>query len=242
MTAPAIETDGLRKTYGESVALAGLDLRVERGEVYGFLGPNGAGKTTTMRLLATLLRPTGGEAWVCGEPVTDRDAVSPHVGHLPERPPLYEELTGREQLRFAGELRGLTAEEADRRADERLETLGLDADTDRISTYSTGMRKKLGVAQATLHDPDVLFLDEPTNGLDPRAARAVRDRLGELAADGTTVFLSTHVLPVVEDVADRVGLLNGGELIAEGRPERMVDRAEGGDLEDAFLELTREER
>ena len=242
MTTPAIETDGLRKTYGESVALAGLDLRVGRGEVYGFLGPNGAGKTTTMRLLATLLRPTDGEAWVCGESITDRDAVSSHVGHLPERPPLYEELTGREQLRFAGELRGLAADEADRRADERLEALGLDADTDRISTYSTGMRKKLGIAQATLHDPDVLFLDEPTNGLDPRAARAVRDRLGELADDGTTVFLSTHVLPVVEDVADRVGLLNGGELIAEGRPERMIDRAEGGDLEDAFLELTREER
>ena len=242
MTTPAIETDGLRKTYGESVALAGLDLRVGRGEVYGFLGPNGAGKTTTMRLLATLLRPTDGEAWACSESITDRDAVSSHVGHLPERPPLYEELTGREQLRFAGELRGLAANEADRRADERLEALGLDADTDRISTYSTGMRKKLGIAQATLHDPDVLFLDEPTNGLDPRAARAVRDRLGELADDGTTVFLSTHVLPVVEDVADRVGLLNGGELIAEGRPGRMIDRAEGGDLEDAFLELTREER
>ena len=242
MSPPAIETDGLRKCYGESVALAGLDLRVERGEVYGFLGPNGAGKTTTMRLLTTLLRPTDGDARICGEPVTDRDAVSPHVGHLPERPPLYDELTGREQLQFAGELRGLDADEADRRADERLGALGLDADTDRISTYSTGMRKKLGIAQATLHDPDVLFLDEPTNGLDPRAARAVRDRLGELAEGGTTVFLSTHVLPVVEDVADRVGLLNEGELIAEGRPERMIDRAEGGDLEDAFLELTREER
>ncbi|WP_435118177.1 ABC transporter ATP-binding protein [Halolamina sp. C58] len=242
MTPPAIETDGLRKQYGDTVALAGLDLRVERGAVYGFLGPNGAGKTTTMRLLTTLLRPSGGEAWICGEPVTDREAVAPHVGHLPERPPLYDELTGREQLRFAGELRGLASEAADRRADERLDALGLDADTDRISTYSTGMRKKLGIAQATLHEPDVLFLDEPTNGLDPRAARAVRDRLTALAADGTTVFLSTHILPVVEEVADRVGLLNAGELIAAGHPERVIDRAEGGDLEDAFLELTHEER
>ena len=239
MTTPAIETDGLRKTYGESVALAGLDLRVDRGEVYGFLGPNGAGKTTTMRLLTTLLTPTDGEAWVCGEPVTDREAVAPHVGHLPERPPLYDELTGREQLRFAGELRGLTTAEADRRATERLDRLGLDARSDRISTYSTGMRKKLGIAQATLHDPDVLFLDEPTNGLDPRAGRAVRERLTSLANGGTTVFLSSHVLPVVESVADRLGLLNEGRLVAEGEPDEVAGRAEG-DLEDAFLELTRE--
>ena len=240
MTTPAVETQGLRKEFGDSVALDGLDLRVERGEVYGFLGPNGAGKTTTMRLLTTLLRPTAGEAWVCGEPVADRDALSPHVGHLPERPPLYEELTGREQLRFAGELRGLSAAEADRRAEERFDRLGLAAADDRVSTYSTGMRKKLGIAQATLHDPDVLFLDEPTNGLDPRAARAVRDRLAALADDGTTVFLSTHVLPVVEEAADRVGLLDDGELVAEGPPETVTQRAEGGDLEDAFLALTRE--
>ena len=241
MTSLAIETVGLRKSYGDTVAVGGLDLQVERGELYGFLGPNGAGKTTTMRILTTLLRPSDGDARVCGEPVSDRDAVSPHVGHLPERPPLYDELTGREQLRFAGELRGLAAEEADRRAADRLDALGLAADTDRISTYSTGMRKKLGIAQATIHEPDVLFLDEPTNGLDPRAARAVRDRLTSLADGGTTVFLSTHILPVVEDVADRVGLLDGGELIAEGPPDRVIDRAEGGDLEDAFLELTRDE-
>ena len=242
MTSLAIETVGLRKSYGDTVAVGGLDLQVERGELYGFLGPNGAGKTTTMRILTTLLRPSDGDARVCGEPVSDRDAVSPHVGHLPERPPLYDELTGREQLQFAGELRGLAAEEADRRAADRLDALGLAADTDRISTYSTGMRKKLGIAQATIHEPDVLFLDEPTNGLDPRAARAVRDRLTSLADGGTTVFLSTHILPVVEDVADRVGLLDGGELIAEGPPDRVIDRAEGGDLEDAFLELTRDER
>ena len=237
MTAPAIEAEGLRKRYGEQVALAGLDLRVERGEVYGFLGPNGAGKTTTMRLFTTLLRPSGGEARVCGDPVTDRSAVSPHIGHLPERPPLYDELTGREQLRFAGELRGLTAAVADERATERLDRLGLTAADDRIATYSTGMRKKLGLAQATLHEPDVLFLDEPTNGLDPRAARAVRERLTTLADRGTTVFLSSHVLSVVESVADRVGLLNEGRLVAEGPPDRVAAQA-AGDLEDAFLELT----
>jgi ABC-2 type transport system ATP-binding protein len=238
VTTPAVETDGLRKEYGASVALAGLDLRIERGEVYGFLGPNGAGKTTTMHFLTTLLRPTAGEARVCGAPVADRDAVSPHIGYLPEQPPLYDELTGREQLRFAGELRGLSTADADRRAERRLDRLGLDAAGDRVSTYSTGMRKKLGLVQATLHDPDVLFLDEPTSGLDPRAARAVRDRLTALADGGTTVFLSTHILPVVGKVADRVGLLNEGELVAEGNPERMGDRVEG-DLEDAFLELTR---
>jgi len=239
---PAIETVGLRKTYGGTVAVDGLDLRIEPGEVYGFLGPNGAGKTTTMRMLATLLRPDAGEAWICGESVADRDAVSPNLGHLPERPPVYDELTGREQLAFAGELRGLDPDAVERRTEALFDRFDLAAGDERISTYSTGMRKKLGLAQATLHEPDVLLLDEPTNGLDPRAARAVRDRLAALAADGTAVLLSTHVLPVVEATADRVGLLADGELLAEGTPASITDRADEDGLEDAFLELTREER
>ncbi|MFB6175665.1 MAG: ABC transporter ATP-binding protein, partial [Halobaculum sp.] len=190
--APVVETDGLRKAYGDTVAVASLDLQIAAGEVYGLLGPNGAGKTTTMRLLATLVEPTDGTATVRGESITDRAAVTRHIGFLPEDPPLYDELTGREQLEYAAGLRGLTVD-----AGDALERVGLgDAVDRRIEGYSTGMRKRLGLLQATLHDPAVLILDEPTSGLDPRAARRVRETISAVAERGTTVLLSTHVLPV----------------------------------------------
>ena len=230
--APVVETAGLRKTYDDTVAVASLDLQIGAGEVYGLLGPNGAGKTTTMRLLATLVEPTDGTATVRGESITDRAAVTSHIGFLPEDPPLYDELTGREQLEYAVGLRGLTVD-----AVNALDRVGLgDAVNRRIEGYSTGMRKRLGLLQATLHDPAVLILDEPTSGLDPRAARRVRETISAVAERGTTVLLSTHVLPVAEAVADRVGVFVDGELRAEGTPAELRDRRE--DLEDAFIRLT----
>ena len=232
MPEPAVRTEGLRKEYGETVAVAGLDLTVARGEVYGLLGPNGAGKTTTMRVLTTLVEPTDGTAIVCGASVTDRRAVAPHVGYVPEEPPIHDELTGREQLEYAAGLRDVAIDVTD-----ALTQAGLaDAADRRIDGYSTGMRKRLGLTQATLHDPDVLLLDEPTSGLDPRAARAVRETVSRVADRGTTVLLSTHVLPVAEAVADRVGVFVDGQLRAEGSPDELRDRRE--DLEDAFLRLT----
>jgi len=241
---PALRTDALTKRYGDVVAVDGLTLSIDCGSVYGFLGPNGAGKTTTMRMLTTLTNPTSGQGWVAGEPITDRGAVTPHVGYLPEEPPLYDELTGREQLEYVAGLRDLPATEANERIESLLDRFDLLADADkRIDAYSKGMRQKIGVIQAVLHEPAVVFMDDPTSGLDPRAARTMRETIAELADRETTVFLSTHILSAVDELADTVGVLHDGRLVTEGPPEALKRRAETGDrrsLEEAFLELTHE--
>ncbi|WP_255150854.1 ABC transporter ATP-binding protein [Halorarius halobius] len=239
----SIETTALTKRYGDTVAVDSLDLAVPDGVVYGFLGPNGAGKTTTMRLLTSLTRPTSGSASVAGVDVTDRAALVDHIGYLPEEPPLYDELTAREQLTYAAGLRGLPDGPTRERTASLLDRLDLadDADT-RIDTYSKGMRQKTAFIQSLLHEPEVLFLDEPTSGLDPRAARTIRDVIDELADGGTTVFLSTHILPVVDEHADTVGVLSDGRLVAEGSPADLKRRADdetaGRTLEDVFLAVT----
>ena len=239
----AIETTALTKRYGSTTAVNQLDLSVPEGTVYGFLGPNGAGKTTTMRILTGLTTPTSGSATVAGVPVTDRDSLRPHIGYLPEEPPLYEQATAYEQLEYVAGLRDLPQQETQERIDNLLDRLDLpqkDA-ASRIADYSKGMRQKVAYVQAILHDPAVAFLDEPTSGLDPRAARTIRTLIHELTNEGTTVFLSTHILPVVEEVADTVGILYDGQLVAEDTPDQLTRRAETGDartLEDAFLELT----
>ena len=239
MTA-GVHTDGLTKRYGGEPAVDSLDLHVPAGSVYGFLGPNGAGKTTTMRLLTSLTEPTAGTAEVAGVPVTDREALTSHIGYLPADPPVLDELTGWEQLRHVARLHGLG--DADGRIESLLERFGLLADADRrIESYSTGMTKKVGVVGAMLHDPDVLFLDEPTSGLDPRAARTVRDVVADLAAGDATVFLSSHVLPVVDELADTVGVIDDGVLVAEGSPDDLKAAAHEGsaaDLETVFMEVT----
>lgn len=241
----AIETASLTKRYGTTTAVDALDLTVRGGTVYGFLGPNGAGKTTTMRLLTGLTHPTSGTATVAGTDVADRDGLRPHIGYLPEEPPLYEQATAYEQLEYAAGLRDLPAEATRERIDGLLDELDLTADADtRIADYSKGMRQKTAYIQAILHEPDVVFLDEPTSGLDPRAARTLREMITDLADAGRTVFLSTHSLPVVEEIADTVGILYDGELVAEGTPADLERRAETGEtrsLEDAFLELTTDE-
>ncbi len=240
---PAIETRDLSKRYGRTTALEALDLRVERGSVFGFLGPNGAGKTTTIRLLTGLIEPSRGEASVAGTPVGHRRELVEHVGYLPEEPPLYDQLTGREQLQFAADIRGLPWSEVGERALSVCDALDLTPDLDRrIDGYSTGMCRKAAFAQAVFHDPDVVFLDEPTSGLDPRAAKTLRDLIVELADGDTTVFLSTHILPVVEEIANRVGILQEGRLVAEEDTDVLIagfdDAAGGTDLEDVFLEVT----
>lgn len=240
---PAIETSALTKQYGSTTAVDQLDLSVPDGTVYGFLGPNGAGKTTTMRMLTGLTTPTSGSATVADVPVTDRDALRPHIGYLPEEPPLYEQATAYEQLEYIAGLRDLPEQQTKERIDELLGRLDLSPDdvATRIADYSKGMRQKVAYIQAILHDPDVAFLDEPTSGLDPRAARTIRELIGELTDQGTTVFLSTHILPVVEAVADTVGILYDGRLVAEDAPSQLTQRAETGEtrtLEEAFLEIT----
>ncbi|EMA51356.1 ABC transporter ATP-binding protein [Halococcus morrhuae DSM 1307] len=236
---PAIETDGLTKRFDETTVVSGVDLTVPAGSVYGFLGPNGAGKTTTMRMLTTLVRPTSGTARVAGHSIENREAVVPEIGFLPEEPPLYDELTAREQLRYITDLRDV---DGDDRIETLLDRLDLAADAnERVGTYSKGMKQKTALIQALVHEPSVVFLDEPTSGLDPRAARTVYDLIGELTDRGATVFLSTHILPVVERLADTVGVLSDGSLVAEDSPERLTHRAEEErTLEDAFLDVTSE--
>ncbi len=237
-----IATDELTKEYLETTAVDQLSLEIESGTIYGFLGPNGAGKTTTIKMLTGLIRPTSGSGCVGGASITDREALINHIGYLPESPPIHEELTAREQLEYHGGLRGMDPEEIEERIDSLLERLDLAEDADsRIVTYSKGMRQKTGLIQAIMHEPDVVFLDEPTSGLDPRAARTVRAVITELAEAGTTVFLSTHLLPVIERLATEVGILYEGELVEEGPPEALVERMESGEdstLEDVFLNVT----
>ena len=238
----AITASGLRKRYGETTVVDGVELNVPRGTVYGFLGPNGAGKTTTMRMLTTLTRPTAGEATVSGTSIADRDGVREAIGYLPEEPPLFEELTGIEQLEYFGRLREVPSAEASDRIEAWLDRFDLADDAGkRIEDYSKGMRQKLGLIQALLHEPEVVFLDEPTSGLDPRAARTVIDAIAEMTEAGRTVFLSTHILSVVEELADAVGVLHEGRLVAEGSPAELTATAERGDdssLEDVFLSVT----
>ena len=240
----AILATDLRKSYGSEVALGNLTLDIPHGTVYGFLGPNGAGKTTTMRLLTGLSDPDSGSVRVCGVDASDRRAIAGRVGYLPETPPLYDEFSAREQLEYVADLRDISRSAARERIDGYLDQFELAGDADRrIGGYSKGMKQKTAFIQSVLHDPDVLYLDEPTSGLDPRAARTIRESITAFADAGTTVFLSTHILPVVEAVADEVGVLFDGRLVAEGTPAEVQARAETGEsgsLEDAFLAVTSE--
>lgn len=242
MTDQAIIADGLTKQYGTERAVDDIALSIPQGTIYGFLGPNGAGKTTTMRMLVALTEPTAGTAEIAGVSVTDRPQLTKQIGYLPADPPVFDELTAWEQLRHVARLHGIPDEEADNRIEALLDRFGLLADADkRIESYSTGMTKKVGIIAALFHDPDVVFLDEPTSGLDPRAARTVRDTITDLVTREMTVFLSTHILPIVDELADTIGVINDGQLVAEAPPAELKAQAdESPDLETAFLEVTAE--
>lgn len=242
MTDHAIIADGLTKQYGTEHAVSDLSLSVPQGTVYGFLGPNGAGKTTTMRMLVALTEPTAGTAQIASVPITDRARLTQRIGYLPAEPPVFDELTAWEQLRHVARLHGIPEDKADTRIETLLDRFGLLADADkRIESYSTGMTKKVGIIAALFHDPDVVFLDEPTSGLDPRAARTVRDTIADLVTREMTVFLSTHILPIVDELADTIGVINDGTLVAEAPPSELKSQAdESPDLETAFLEVTAE--
>jgi len=214
MTA-AIETKGLRKQFGEKVAVEDLSLTVPRGEVFGFLGPNGAGKTTSLKMLLGLVEATAGSATVLGAPLGDR-ATRARMGFLPEHFRFQDWLTGRELLRFHGRLYGLGGAALEARADELLTRVDLlDAAHRAVKTYSKGMMQRIGLAQALLAKPELVFLDEPTSGLDPLGRLLVRDIIHELKADGTTVFLNSHLLGEVEATCDRVVFVKAGRAVHE---------------------------
>jgi len=220
---PAIEAEGLVKHYGKTKALDGLDLTVGQRTVYGLLGPNGAGKTTAVRVLATLLSPDGGRARVDGHDVVAEAAVVRRtIGLTGQYAALDEYLTGRSNLVMIGRLSRLTTRAATRRADELLERFGLaDAATRAVKTYSGGMRRRLDLAASLIGHPSVLFLDEPTTGLDPSARALMWDIVRELVADGTTLLLTTQYLDEADQLADRIAVINGGKVIAEGTPTEL---------------------
>ncbi len=217
----ALATRGLVKRFGSRSALAGLDLSVPTGVVYGFLGPNGAGKTTTMRVLTGLIRPDGGTVHLLGKPFTrgQRHTLF-DVGALIESPAFYPYLSGRSNLRA---LASVGAPTPIRRVDEVLELVGLrDRSNDKVSRYSLGMKQRLGIAAALLSDPKLLLLDEPANGLDPAGIVAMRDTLRHLAGIGKTVFVSSHLLPEIQQMADVVGIINEGRLVREGPIQELL--------------------
>ncbi|TET40309.1 MAG: ABC transporter ATP-binding protein [Dehalococcoidia bacterium] len=221
----AIRCEGLTKHYGAIAAVDGLNLVIEEGSIFGFLGPNGAGKTTTVRLLTGLSRPSRGKAWVMGEEVTPTSvSLRSKVGYLPEEPAFYNWMNGREFLIYVGELFHLPSRENKKRCDELLEFAGLsEAASRRIGGYSRGMRQRLGLAQALMNRPKVLFLDEPCSALDPIGRREVLDTILRLKEEAT-VFMSTHILADVERICDVVGIIDKGRLVIEERTEELRDR------------------
>jgi ABC-2 type transport system ATP-binding protein len=221
---PAIEAKGLERIYkGDIRAVDGVDLEVADGEIYAFLGPNGAGKTTTVRMLTTLLRPTGGEARVAGhDVVAEASDVRRAIGVALQEAALDPLMTGRELMRLQATLHGLPRDEGRRRGDALLERVGLAQAADRqVGTYSGGMRRRLDLASALVHGPTVLFLDEPTTGLDPVSRKAIWEEVVKLNREGTTVFLTTQYLEEADRLANRVGIIDAGKIVAEDTPAAL---------------------
>ena len=239
---PPLEARRLTRRFGHLVAVSDLDLDVRAGEIAGFLGPNGAGKTTTLRMCSGLLKPDAGEIRIAGHPLTgDGTAARARLGFVPDRPFLYERLSAREFLDFVAALYEVPAERAQARAESLLERLDLTAVADDlVEGYSLGMRQKLSIAAALLHEPPLLMLDEPLGGLDPLGARALKDLLREHAARGHGVLVSTHLLEVAERLCDRVVILHRGRTVAEGPLDTLRGTQRDATLEDVFLSLTRE--
>ena len=240
VTQPAVVSHGLRKAFGEFVAVQGIDLLVPRGSFYGFLGPNGAGKSTTIKCLTGLLRPTSGTFQLLGmDPVADPIKVKRHVGVVPEDLALFDRLTGAETLSFIGQVHGLDRTEARERSRELLALMDLTpAANDLVADYSHGMRKKIALSAALLPAPRLLFLDEPFEGVDAIASRQIKDLLTAFVKGGGTVFLTTHILEIVERLCDYIGIIQKGRLVAQGS---MADLRAGGttgqSLEERFMDI-----
>ncbi len=237
-----IRFENATRTYGRKVAVDRLTLSIGRGEIFALLGPNGAGKTTAMKMLVGLLRPDCGTVQVCGCDVAAQTrAASRFLGYVPEEPFLYDKLSGREFLEFAAEMRGLPAADKQARIAREAENFDMaDFLDELVETYSHGMKQRLVFASALLHDPAVLVVDEPMVGLDPLSVRVVKDLLRSRAGAGAAVFMSTHTLAVAEEIADRIGILDGGRLHFLGTLPKLREElsSASASLEPLFLELT----
>jgi ABC-2 type transport system ATP-binding protein len=234
-----IEVCGVTKMFGTKRAVDQLDLHVRAGELFAFLGPNGAGKTTTIRMVCGLLTPTSGVVRVGGYPAATPEARQ-LLAYVPDQPYLYEKLTGREFLRFVVEMYGLDRRVAARRLAELIETFEMGEYVDELcESYSQGMKQRVVFASALIHDPKVLIVDEPLVGLDPRSARIVKDLFVAQARSGVAVLMSTHLLSIAEELADTIGIVDHGRMLAQGTLAELRERVQmHGPLEDLFLKLT----
>ncbi|MEO5589491.1 MAG: ABC transporter ATP-binding protein [Gemmatimonadaceae bacterium] len=239
-----IQLTSLTKRYGSFTAVNAIDLEVPKGELFGFLGPNGAGKTTTLRMLAGILRPTSGTAKLNGIDVAQYPmAAKAMLGYIPDRPFIYEKLTGAEFLRFVAGIYGQTGKAIENRGQELLALFDLDKWGDElVESYSHGMRQKLIISSAFIHKPEVIVVDEPMVGLDPKAARILKDLFKEYTRRGHTIMMSTHTLEVAETMCDRIGIIQGGTIRALGTMDQLRAESESGEqgLEEIFLKLTGE--
>ena len=237
-----IKTNQLTKRYGPVSVVKGLNLEVKSGEIFGFLGPNGAGKTTTIKMLTGLLDPSEGEAFICGYDISKQPIQAKALmAYVPDQPKLYGKLSAREFLHLIAALYRVPKGIIKERTDQLLSMFGLgDRMDELLESYSHGMRQKVVLAAALIHQPKVILLDEPTVGLDPASARLLKDVLQEMARQGAAIFISTHILEIAERMCHRVAILKDGLLIAQGSPEQLRQKVgHGGEsLEDIFLELT----
>ncbi len=235
-----IKTEGLTKTFGSVQAVKELDLEVKSGSRFGFLGPNGAGKTTTVRILSGLLKQTSGTGTVCGYDVsTQRNSIKAVTGLLPETPGLYSKLSAVEFLEFIGALNGRNGDSLHQRIDRLLAILGLEGrQDDLLESYSSGMKQKVLMASTLLHDPQLVFLDEPTSRLDPAASALVKDLILILAEENeTSFFICTHITSFAEDVCDVIGIINEGQLVIVDSPQQIIESTKTRDLEEAYLKI-----
>ncbi len=237
-----IELKNLTKNYGKIRAVDGLSISIPRGEIFGFIGPNGAGKTTTISMVAGLLAPTSGIVKICGMDMIKFPRVAKKkIGFIPDRPYIYEKLTAMEFLKFIADMYEMEEPEFEPLAESWLKKFSLmDWADELIESFSHGMKQRLIMAAALLHNPKVVVVDEPMVGLDPFAIKMVKQLFGELAAQGTTIFMSTHTLQVAQDVCDRIGVIHKGQLIAQGTVKELqhLARADRVDLEQVFMILT----
>jgi ABC-2 type transport system ATP-binding protein len=237
-----IELKELTKKYADYTAVHQLNLNVDKGEIYGFIGPNGAGKTTTIKMMGGLLEPTSGSVFISGINMSENpEKAKSKIGFIPDRPYLYEKLTGMEFLRFTADLYHVDTNVFLKKAHENLNMFSLaDWSNELIESYSHGMKQRLIMSAALLHDPEVIIVDEPMVGLDPAAIKMVKELFKELAKKGITIFMSTHTLKIAEDICDRIGVINKGILIAKGTTDDLKREAQAthADLEQVFINLT----